>query len=304
MRVEASLKLIPILLIAGVLTGCAVATPLAAATENPVVIETLIVATSDIQRFPTSTPTTTSAPSATPTETGCQESSGSVARVQIPSQFLASPLWVSVYTPPCYADQPEEAYPVLYLLHGQNMDDSYWQTLGATKIADEAIQAGERPFLIVMPYEERNFEPIADSGFDEALIRELIPWVDGQYPTCTARECRAIGGISRGGGWAVDAALRNFELFGTMGAHSVGLLGGDSWQVAQLLNTYDTSAFPRIYMDRGENDFLAEYIDQFEAVLTASGITHEFVISPGAHDGNYWQAHVQEYMRWYMAGWE
>ena len=43
--------------------------------------------------------------------------------------------------------------------------------------------------------------------------------------------------------------------------------------------------------------------DLFEAALTSNGIAHEFVISPGVHDGKYWQAHVEEYMRWYMAGW-
>jgi enterochelin esterase-like enzyme len=212
-------------------------------------------------------------------------------------------MWVSVYTPPCYSTDPEEGYPVLYLLHGQNMNDNYWQSLGAPRIADEAILAGERPFLMVMPYEERNFEPVAESGFDEALIQELIPWVDGQYPTCASRECRAIGGISRGGGWAVDAALRNFELFGAVGAHSVGLLGGDSWRITQLLDTYTTAEFPRYYIDRGEDDYLAEYIDRFEAVLTSNGIEHEFVISPGKHDITYWQAHVDDYMHWYMAGW-
>jgi enterochelin esterase-like enzyme len=250
----------------------------------------------------TATGTTTPKPSPTPTETGCQETSGRVERVQMPSVFLDSPMWVSVYTPPCYSTDPEEAYPVLILLHGQNMDDNYWQSLGAPRITDEAILAGERPFLMVMPYEERNFDAAGASGFDEALIQELIPWVDEQYPTCTARECRAIGGISRGGGWAVNVALINFELFGSVGAHSAGIMG-DGWRIAQLLDTHEKTEFPRFYIDRGEDDFLAAYIDQFEAALTSYGIAHEYVISPGEHEGKYWQAHVEDYMRWYMAGW-
>jgi enterochelin esterase-like enzyme len=289
MRVITLFRIITIVLIAGVMSGCAVATPTMEATETTVVIESV-------------TATITPMPTAIPTESVCQETSGKVERVQMTSEVLASPLWVSVYTPPCYSDQPEEAYPVLYLLHGQNMDDAYWQTLGAPQIADEAILAGERPFLMVIPYEERNFDPPRDSTFDEALIDELIPWVDANYATCTERDCRAIGGISRGGGWAVHVALRNFELFGAVGAHSAGMMG-DGWRIAQLLDTHKPNEFPRYFIDRGEDDFLAEYIDQFEAVLTASGIAHEFVISPGAHDGNYWLAHVQEYMRWYMAGW-
>lgn len=292
MRVTTCFKFITILLSVGVMTGCAAATPSVEATRTPFASKT---ATATVTL-------TTSTPVATPTETGCQETSGSVTRVQVPSTFLASPMWVSVYIPPCYSTQPEEGYPVLYLLHGQAMNDSYWQTLGAVRIADEAILAGERPFLIVMPYEERNFDAAGESGFDEALIQELIPWVDGQYPTCTMRECRAIGGISRGGGWAVNVAVRNFELFGAVGAHSAGMMG-DGWRIAQLLDTHEKTEFPRYYIDRGEDDFLAEYIDQFEAALTSYGIAHEFVISPGVHNDDYWQAHVQEYMLWYMAGW-
>lgn len=278
-----------ILMIAGGMTACAVATPSAEVTRTPNATKAATV-------------TTAPTPAATPTETGCQQKAGSVERVKVPSKYLASPMWISVYPPPCYSDQPEEAYPVLYLLHGQNMDDNYWQTLGAPKIADEAILGGERPFLIVMPYEESNFEPVADSGFDDALIEELIPWVDEQYPTCTARECRAIGGISRGGGWAVHAAVLNFDMFGAVGAHSAGIMG-DSWRIALLLTTHTKDEFPRYYVDRGEDDFLAEYIDQFEKALTSGGIAHEYEIRPGKHDGSYWQAHVKEYMQWYMAGW-
>ncbi len=298
MRLTTRFNLITILLIVSVMTACKVARPLAEATQTP--FET---ATGSPVVIETATATITPAPISTPTETACLEKAGTVERVQIPSAYLASPMWVSVYTPPCYSDQPEEGYPVLYLLHGQNMDDNYWQTLGAPEIADEAILGGETPFLIVMPYEERNFEPLGESEFDDALVQELIPWVDGHYPTCATRECRAIGGISRGGGWAVDASLRHFELFSAVGAHSVGLLGGDSWRVSQLLDTHEKEEFPRFYLDRGEDDFLTEYIDRFEAALTSYGIAHEFVISPGAHNIDYWQARVQEYMVWYMAGW-
>ena len=254
----------------------------------------------------TETITTVAASTATPiptsTPTGCTETSGSVERVKVPSELLEGGLWISMYKPPCYEATPETPYPVLYLLHGQGMDHTFWLGLGVANIADRAIVNGQSPFLMVMPFEERNFDPIGDSKFDEALIQELLPWVDANYPTCTLRECRAIGGISRGGGWAVHVALRNFDTFGAVGAHSLGLMAGDWWYVGHLLESYKPAEFPRFYVDRGEQDYLAKDIDLFERALTNGNIPHEYKISPLGHEGAYWQAHVEEYMDWYMQG--
>ncbi len=252
----------------------------------------------------TAAPAVPPTPLPTATPAGCTETSGSIERVAVPSALLEGTLWVSVYTPPCYSAQPETPYPVLYLLHGQGQDDSLWPNMGLQAIVDEAIVAGQAPFLIVMPFEERNFDAVGDSKFPAAVMEELLPWVEANYPVCTERACRAIGGISRGGGWAVHIALRNFETFGTVGAHSMGLMPGDWWYVGHLLETHTASEFPRIYMDRGENDYLAEDIDLFESALTNGGIAHEFHLWPGQHELAYWQAHIADYLHWYMQGWQ
>lgn len=253
-------------------------------------------ATEILERFPT--------PIESPTPAGCMETSGHIERIAVPSKLLAPSLWISVYTPPCFSQTPDQPYPVLYLLHGQGMDDSYWPGLGVGEIVDEAILAGQRPFLMVMPYEERNFDAPSDSKFPDAVMQEMLPWVEANYPVCSERDCRAIGGISRGGGWAVHIALRNFDTFGVVGAHSMGLMSNDRWYVAHLLETHSIADFPRFYVDRGEDDYLAGDIDLFEAALTGNDIPHEYHVSPGRHEGAYWQAHVAEYMQWYMQGWQ
>jgi len=251
--------------------------------------------TAKVEHFPT--------PTATPTAVSCKETTGHVERVAIPSKLLPPTLWVSVYTPPCFSVTPEEPYPVLYLLHGQNMDDSYWLGLGVGEIADAAITAGQRSFLIVMPYEERQYDPVGDSKFLEGVMQELLPWVEANYPVCLERECRAIGGISRGAGWAVHIDLRSFDTFGAVGAHSLALMPNDRWYVSHLLETHTAGEFPRIYMDRGDKDYLANDPDLFDQTLTINGIAHEYHIAPGSHERAYWQAHVAEYMQWYMQGW-
>jgi enterochelin esterase-like enzyme len=228
---------------------------------------------------------------------------GQVSRETLDSQILGFAYEVSVYTPPCYGEESIE-YPVLYLLHGQGMDDTYWLGMGAAQIADELIAGGATPFLMVFPREVNDFDPVSDNGFGASVLNELLPWVEAHYDVCTTRECRAIGGISRGGGWATRLVARNFDTFGALGAHSMGLMANDTWQMQRHLDDRSVEDYPRIWLDRGEDDFLFEGIDYFEGMLTENGIPHEFHIWPGAHNGTYWQAHVAEYLAWYAAGWE
>jgi enterochelin esterase-like enzyme len=241
--------------------------------------------------------------SPTPIPIVCQKTTGTVTRISIPSEELEDEFTASVYTPPCY-DPVKGGYPVVYLLHGQTQDDTFWYSLGAAHIADNAINANRRPFLMVMPYEEDAFAPVSDSHFDEAVVEELIPYIESHYAVCTSRDCRAIGGISHGGGWAVHIALEHIDLFGSVGAHSIGYFAGDSYRINKLSTTLSADQFPRFYVDHGEQDYLREESDALDRVLTQNSIAHEYVVSPGVHAASYWKAHVAEYLDWYMDGWD
>jgi len=285
------------------LTGCSPVTSLearvkTAAAYDPLAAQATVTATVS--------PTRSVVPSATPTatEVPCDRSGGGrVSREKLDSALLGYSYEVSVYTPPCYGEEGIE-YPVLYLLHGQGMDDTYWLGLGAAELADDMIAEGAAPFLMVMPREVNDYDPITDDGFGASVLSELLPWVEANYDVCTERECRAIGGISRGGGWATRLVARNFNIFGALGAHSMGLLSNDAWQMKNNLETHPVEEFPRIWVDRGEDDFLFEGIDYFVEMLVDEGIPHELHIWPGVHNSDYWQAHVAEYLAWYAEGWE
>jgi enterochelin esterase-like enzyme len=255
---------------------------------------------------PAEAPEATSTPALNPapTEPPCDRSrGGQVSRESLDSELLGFAYEVSVYTPPCYGEEGI-AYPVLYLLHGQGMEDTYWLNLGAAEIADGLIADGAAPFLMVMPREVNDYDLVTDDGFGASVVSELLPWVEANYDVCTERECRAIGGISRGGGWATRLVARNFDTFGALGAHSMGLMAGDWWQIQKHLETRSIDEYPRIWVDRGENDYLYQDIDFFVSVLVDNEIPHEFHIWPGAHTGEYWQAHAADYLAWYAEGWE
>ena len=96
----------------------------------------------------------------------CNEISGTLSREILDSELLGFPYEVSVYTPPCYEFDPEASYPVLYLLHGQAMDDTFWSSLGVTEIADLLIaEEGSAPFLMVMPREVQDRIPVISVGY-------------------------------------------------------------------------------------------------------------------------------------------
>lgn len=241
-------------------------------------------------------------PSATPVPTATQActAAGQTTQYKINSSAMGEKLTFTVYLPPCYDAVRPGGYPVLYLFHGQNMDDTFWPSIGITTAADAAIRAGHQPFIMVFPYEVHNWDLPAESHFGEAIMQDLYPWVEAQFNVCTRRACQAIGGLSRGGGWAMHIALTNFDTFGSVGLHSFGYFSGDLYRVQNLLQTYTPADFPRIYIDRGDQDYLHEDIDLYEQNLTATGVAHQYIINTGVHEKAYWQSQVQNYLNWYM----
>jgi enterochelin esterase-like enzyme len=246
-------------------------------------------------------PTNTPAP--TPTS-ACLSKGGQTMQEKIDSVEMGETLTFTIYLPPCYDVQHSGGYPVLYLFHGQNMDDTFWPSLGVTGGADQAIRAGHTPFIMVFPYEVHNWDLPSESKFGDAVMKDLIPWVESHYSVCTARQCQAIGGLSRGGGWAMHIALTNFGTFGSVGAHSFGYFSGDLYRVENLLKKYTPADFPRIYIDRGKDDYLRDNIDLYEKNLTYTEVVHEYVVNPGLHNKAYWQSQVQTYLNWYMQGFD
>ena len=196
----------------------------------------------------------------------------------MPSTLLPKPLTFSIYLPPCYSDHPEAPYPVLYMLHGQGFGDDQWVRLGATQAADQLISSGRaRPFLIVMPYEENS--TLSDpntSHFGDALVDELVPWIDAHYSTCSERTCRAIGGLSRGAAWAVRIGLIHPELFAFIGAHSLPLFIGDLYRAETWLGNIQDDQMPQFYLDIGRSDRYLQDAQSFEQVLSNQHIRNIF----------------------------
>jgi enterochelin esterase-like enzyme len=221
---------------------------------------------------------------------------GSLETTKPPQEYI-------IYLPPCYDERPEQRYPVLYLLHGQTYTDDQWVRLGAVQVADRLFISGEaQPFIIVFP-DDRYWNLQSGPGFGDRLVEALIPYIDEQYRTIADRDNRAIGGLSRGAGWALRLGLQRWDLFGILGLHSLAVFSDDRPFLAELLEPIPPEYWPRISLDMGDNDQELGFNTQFEGLLTEMGIPHEWRLYAGAHDERYWSEHVEEYLRWYAQGW-
>jgi enterochelin esterase-like enzyme len=220
--------------------------------------------------------------------------------------FLRQPLEYRVYLPPCYDRQPAHRYPVLYLIHGQSYTDDQWERLGAGKTADDLISNGDIPPLIIVMPRDRIWEQPTVDKFGEAVVQALIPYIDQAYRTSPTREYRAVGGLSRGAGWAIHLGLSHWELFGAIGAHSLPVFWSDTAHIPAWLDSIPFESLPRIYIDIGDKDrppILGSAI-WFEQLLTRKGIPHEWHLFSGYHEEAYWRAHIEQYLRWYSLGWQ
>lgn len=270
------------------------ATParLSTATAAPATLAPSATTSATPTRSPTPAPNRTASP------TPCAARGGVVRRIQVPSPTLRYDIDARLYLPPCYAAS-DERYPVLYLIHGLNFTEDQWLRLGAAETADALIAAGQiAPLIIVMPRDRR------DSRLDPAFVDDLVPFIDAQYRTRNERAYRAIGGLSRGAGWAAHLGLRYPGLFGRIGLHSPAVFYGDETSLLQWTRTVaESGPVPAISMDIGDGDGQPQSARWLHQVFTWFDLEHAYLVQPGGHTERYWSAHVADYLRFYAAGW-
>ncbi len=253
--------------------------------------------------MPTVTPTKTVTPTATPL--ACWSEGGRDETGNLETKLLRQPLEYLVHLPPCYDQQKERRYPVLYLIHGQSYDQYQWQRLGASAAMDKLSASGEiSPFIIVMPRDRLWLPPNIDL-FGQAVMEELIPYIDSHYRTQPDRLSRGIGGLSRGAGWSVHLGITEWEMFGELGAHSLAAFDIDATYMRQWLADIPPESLPRIFIDIGDKDRpnIMRSALWFEKLLNEEDIPHIWEMYQGYHEEAYWSAHIEEYIRWYAEEW-
>jgi len=155
-----------------------------------------------------------------------------------------------------------------------------------------------------MPRDRVWSEPTEDK-FGQAVVEVLLPWIDASYRTIPERQFRAVGGLSRGGAWALHIGITYTEFFGAVGMHSGFSFHTDAPLLRPWLESTPLEQVPRFYLDVADHDRPDIYDSAvwFEAMLTEYNIPHEWHIFIGYHEEAYWGTHVEQYLRWYAQGW-
>jgi enterochelin esterase family protein len=136
-----------------------------------------------------------------------------------------------VYLPPGY-DDSATGYPVIYLLTGftgrgtillndSAFDENIQERLDRLIMADDV-----QPMIVVMPdcftrYGGSQYLNSSATGpYEDYLIKEIIPFIDGRYRTRAEAGYRAIAGKSSGGYGALVQAMGHPDVFGALACHS------------------------------------------------------------------------------------
>ncbi len=225
------------------------------------------------------------------------------------SEAIGEEIRYLVHLPPCYFHYKDRAFPTLYLLHGWPLDEYHWDALGVDEVADDWVSrqlAG--PFIIVLPGADSNGRYVHSSGgdysFEGMLVGELVPLIDKSYRTWREPQGRAIGGISRGGVWSLEIALRHADVFGAAGGHSPALaLNRPLPQYDPFLIVAEEMPDVRIYLDAGDSDWARTSTARFYELLVEKDAEAVYKIHEGAHVDELWQGAVPDYVAFYTRLW-
>jgi enterochelin esterase-like enzyme len=139
-----------------------------------------------------------------------------------------------IYTPSDYDKSTTSRYPVLYLQHGSGEDETGWAVQGkANLILDNLISEKKAvPMIIVMDngYASKPSQTPPSAGtvprgpmfsaFEEVLVKEIIPMIDGTYRTIADRDHRAMAGLSMGANQTIQITMNNLDVFSHIGGFS------------------------------------------------------------------------------------
>ena len=203
-----------------------------------------------------------------------------------------------IYLPPGYSAEPKRRYPVIYFLHGMNVDSKRAITSEYISRADAAIRSGVMPPAIVVLAESPNtgwYLDREDGGrpVETVLIKNLIPYVDGHYRTIASADGRAIEGHSMGGYGALRLGFKYADMFAAVtgnapavfdkAAKGVSQTYWDAQSIAHFARAnFDVLKRKKLRIIVGDQDILFSAATKTHEFLNELGLPHEFTTVPGA----------------------
>lgn len=228
------------------------------------------------------------------------------------SSALARETRYEVVLPAGYSTS-QERYPVLYLLHGWQGDETNWVSL--THLVEDA---SVYKLIVVTPrggnswYVNSATRP--EDRYADYVFQDLIAEVDAHYRTIASPHERAVAGLSMGGYGAMLFSLRHPGAFafaasisgafaGPSGIESVmpqlkpstdeafGIAGSDTRRqndVDTLIGAADHTQQPYFFLECGASDPLLPSNRRVVGELSTRGLAYEYHELSGAHTWSFW----------------
>ncbi len=201
-----------------------------------------------------------------------------------------------VYLPPNY--NPNQKYPVLYLMHGIGGNETHWTTLcAANKVLDNLIADKMAvPMIIVMPNGRASAQPpssniMADfnfyADFEKDLLQDLMPYIESRYSVKSDRGHRAIAGLSMGGGQGLNFGINNIDKFAWVGGFSSAPnLQPPNVLIPKIQQAKDKLSL--LWIGCGDKDNLITGSWNLHKGLVDAKIDHVWYLDSGVHEVPVW----------------
>ena len=259
---------------------------------------------------------------------------GLVVDATIPGTASGVGTWpVMVYLPPQYFSEPDQTFPVVYMLHGVPGitvpgladDGGPVGMFDAGHVDDgaQAVAAANYPVVLVVPVASplnKDTECVdgLQGNWYTYLTVDVPAWVDGLSRLAHDAPQTAISGMSMGGYCAQMLSLRNPDQYlvaGNMsGGNAAELPGGNdalfgSGRGASAAITYDSlhiistepaSHSVRLWLEIGAQDDAALVAGQKKVAdaAAAAGMTVVTQVVPGGHSYEVWRPAFAKWLEW------
>ena len=218
-----------------------------------------------------------------------------------------------VALPPGYEQNPQQRYPVIFLLHGGHGTPKSWfeKEKGSALVTLEKLYATGKlpPSIIITPdgYDQRGTTGVRDPAYIDGpngkiathIGDELVRVVQSRYRTLPAPNYWAIGGLSSGGWGAINVGLHYLNHFSILFSHSGYFQDKSGFRnspidLVRTLNSQQRQKL-RIYLDAGKGDsFSLNQNRQFQSTLKQLKIVNVVREFPGEHTWRYWRQHLAD----------
>jgi enterochelin esterase family protein len=235
----------------------------------------------------------------------CNPMRGKMDTLVFKSPYEPKPRRIIVYTPPQYYENTQKKFPVLYLLHGLNGNETAWNDRGrASQSLDNLIAQGKaKPMIMVMP--DANPIGLIEQKEEIGLFKNILlfpSWNDmdfeKRYPE-------------------IDSFLMERYRFKTCpGSRAVAGLSAGAKQSANLVNLYDSTfsavgmfspvvgskqlpqhTFSKYWIGGGTSDFFHHRINKFRKKLQRKKIPYTMYNTVGGHTWRNWRVYFTEFVQ-------